>query len=164
MVAENFNVQEIMGGCLAFDRYANSKTNMLIEIRKCFELYARKKYIDKEAQLRFIMRTLGHVVTPVEVKDYMREFGPQIRLPQFLELLWRDRQKPEDPVWEVAKAFRNLDENQTGYINRTKLFTLLSGFGEKMEPVEIQIALERMRLSAYGLRIPITSLIDHISG
>jgi Ca2+-binding EF-hand superfamily protein len=67
-------------------------------------------------------------------------------------------------VWEVAKAFRNLDENRTGCVNRTKLFTLLTGFCEKMEPVEVEIALERMRLSGYGLRIPISDIIDHISG
>lgn len=69
-----------------------------------------------------------------------------------------------DPVYSVAKAFHNLDENQLGFVTRTKLFHLLTGFGEKMEPVEVINALERMRLAGYGLKIPITAIIDHISG
>jgi Ca2+-binding EF-hand superfamily protein len=85
-------------------------------------------------------------------------------LSAFLEILWIDRLREKDPVWEVATAFHNLDKNQSGYVNRTKLFNLLTGFGEKMEPIEVVNALERMRLAGYGLKIPITEIINHISG
>lgn len=55
-----------------------------LEIRQCFELYARKNYIEKEAQLRFIMRSLGHVCTNDEVKEYMRKFGKNFKVMGFL--------------------------------------------------------------------------------
>ncbi|KAI6219952.1 hypothetical protein M3Y95_01082000 [Aphelenchoides besseyi] len=142
----------------------NFTINEIKAIRECFDLYARKRYIEKEAQLRFIMRSLGHVPTVKETRDYMKEFGPKIFFANFLEILACERQRPVDPVYEVAKAFHNLDDRKTGNINRTELFRLLTaGIGEKMDPVEVEIALQRMGLAGNKLRIEISQILNHIS-
>lgn len=46
-----------------------------LEFRNCFELYADSFLIKNEAQLRYIMRSLGYFPTVAESKKYMKDYG-----------------------------------------------------------------------------------------
>ncbi|CAD5207239.1 unnamed protein product [Bursaphelenchus okinawaensis] len=110
------------------------------------------------------MRSLGHVPTVGETVEYMKEKGPRIEFPKFLEIIHHENQRKIDPVWECAQCFKALDTRKTGYLSRSEFFSLLTRFGEKMDPIEVEMSLQRMGMCGYGLKIPIEQLIHHISG
>ncbi|KAI1717845.1 calmodulin [Ditylenchus destructor] len=132
------------------------------EIRQCFQLYADGgQLIKNEAQLRYIMRSVGgYQPTVAETKKYAKEYGHRIDLSSFLEILQKEKQKP-DPAAEVRAALEGF-AGKRGYVSRRELIHLLSCFGERMSPEEIEIAIAKMGLRDAEM-IRVNDFMDRMS-
>uniref|UniRef100_A0A915EPC3 Calmodulin-like protein n=1 Tax=Ditylenchus dipsaci TaxID=166011 RepID=A0A915EPC3_9BILA len=112
------------------------------EFRQCFELYADNGVIRNEAQLRYILRSLGgYQPTVTETKSYINQHDHHINMENFLEILQKEGSKG-DPIYEVKEALRGLG-NQ---ISRHEIIKIIGSIGEKMPEEEVESLLEKMNL------------------
>uniref|UniRef100_A0A7E4VBV3 EF-hand domain-containing protein n=1 Tax=Panagrellus redivivus TaxID=6233 RepID=A0A7E4VBV3_PANRE len=131
------------------------------EFRQCFNLYSSEGFVTNDAQLRYILRTLGCSPTVPETKRYVKQFGASIDFAKFLEIVHLENQKPS-AVSQVAQALENLDQYSRGYISAHELTTLLTSFGEKMGKAEVATILRAMRAS--NDVIPFAKITQFIDG
>uniref|UniRef100_A0AC34QGK6 EF-hand domain-containing protein n=1 Tax=Panagrolaimus sp. JU765 TaxID=591449 RepID=A0AC34QGK6_9BILA len=130
------------------------------EFRQCFNLYASDGTVTNDAQLRFIIRSLGYAPTIPETKAYIKKFGNLIDFAKFLEILHAEDVKAP-PVTEISKALQNLDRKNRGFVSKSEFATLLTSFGEKMSRDEVEMVLRVLRIQSDV--VPIAKIIQYMS-
>ena len=116
------------------------------EIKEAFELFDTDKTgtIDYH-ELKVCMRALGFDVKKQEVLNLMREYdregSGQIEYPDFLEIM-TTKISERDPIEEISKAFKLLDEDNTGRISLRNLRRIAREMQENLSDDELQAMID----------------------
>nr|CAG4638126.1 EOG090X0GKM [Chydorus sphaericus] len=112
------------------------KEQEIAEFRDCFSLYATSGSIDTLDKLCVIMRSLRTSPTVPELKQYMKSKNGKISFADFLEVMHTHTVK-EKSAKDIQAAFRASDTRGRGTISYKELRHILSGWGEKLSPREV---------------------------
>uniref|UniRef100_A0A1W7RAX8 Calglandulin n=1 Tax=Hadrurus spadix TaxID=141984 RepID=A0A1W7RAX8_9SCOR len=119
------------------------------EFRDCFYLNAHSGQIRSLDELTIIMRSVGMSPTITELKKYFREKGGKISFADFLEIMHTHSQKENIPQ-EILMAFRASDKGHSGQILARDLRRILTNWGEKLSPREVDHILREANIMPNG--------------
>merc|ERR1719376_529190 len=112
------------------------------EVKDAFDLFDSEKTgkIDYH-ELKVAMRALGFEVKKAEAQELMRDYDRHqtgyIGYEDFREIL-TERISQQDPMEEIAKAFRLFDDDGTGKISFRNLKRIARELGENLTDEELQ--------------------------
>jgi len=108
------------------------------EFRDCFSLFAREKYITNPDTLATIMRSLAFSPTTVEVQQYFKEHSRDGRIDfaTFITIMEK-HSKIEKCQQDIIDAFKAHDPRGVGNVPAGELKHVLTNFGNKMSPAEV---------------------------
>ncbi|KAJ1836615.1 Calcium-binding component of the spindle pole body (SPB) half-bridge [Coemansia sp. RSA 2711] len=126
----------------------------LDEIREAFSLFDTNKdgYVDY-FELKVAMRALGFDQKKDEVLRVLQQYGSidgsKISLDGFTKIM-SEMIAARDPVEEYKKAFKLIDENNTGLITVSSLRRIARELGENIAEDEIQAMIDEFDLDNDG--------------
>jgi len=108
------------------------------EFRDCFSLFAKEKYITNPDTLSTIMRSLAFSPTTSEVQRYYAENNRDGRIDfaTFINIMEK-HSKVEKCQQDIVDAFKAHDPNGVGNVPASELKHILTNFGNKMTPSEV---------------------------
>jgi len=108
------------------------------EFRDCFSMFAKDKYVTNPDTLATIMRSLAFSPTTSEVQQYCREYGRDGRIDfaTFVNIMEK-HSKVEKCQQDIIDAFKSHDKNGQGNVPASELKHILTQFGNKMTPAEV---------------------------
>jgi calmodulin len=125
--------------------------NDIEEFRDCFSLFAREKYVTNPDTLATIMRSLAFSPTSTEVQDYFMEFNRDGRIDfaTFIQIMEK-HSKVEKCQQDIIDAFKAHDKNGVGSVPGAELKHILTQFGNKMTPAEVDQLFKDAGVSTSG--------------
>jgi len=125
--------------------------NDIEEFRDCFSLFARDKYITSTDTLATIMRSLAFSPTSSEVHEYFSEFGRDGRMDfaTFIQVMEKHA-KVEKCQQDIIDAFKAHDRTGAGSVPGGELKHILTQFGNKMTPAEVDQLFKDAGVSTSG--------------
>ncbi|KAJ1899061.1 Calcium-binding component of the spindle pole body (SPB) half-bridge [Kickxella alabastrina] len=124
------------------------------EIKEAFSLFDTNKdnHLDYY-ELKVAMRALGFDISKEEVLKIMKRFGTsdgaKISQDAFVKLM-SEKIATRDPVDEYKKAFKLIDDSNSGIINATNLRRVARELGENIDDDELQAMIDEFDMDNDG--------------
>lgn len=124
------------------------------EYKAAFNLFDENQdgRIESE-ELGLLMRSLGQNFSNAELKEITKEItnnkSSSLEFHEFLDVMAKNR-KQKDDYYNLIKAFKYFDRNNTGYINLNEFKHIITTIAEKLNQVEIDKLEEIAKVDAEG--------------